>query len=391
MTVNFPNDFLWGTASAAHQTEGGNWNNDWWEHEHKEGTPCREPSGDACDSYNRYADDIALVREMGLGAYRFSIEWSRIEPEDGEFSVAQLDHYRRMIAECHEQGVKPVVTFHLFSTPRWMAARGGWENPEIADRFGRFCERATAHFGDLISIGCTINEPNVVSLIGYVVGAFPPGKNDFSLWPVVNDNLVAAHRRGYEAIKSGPGDFPVGLTLSMEEWWAPEGHEDVIEKSRAVHEDIFLECARGDDYVGVQAYSRTRLNEQGLPAGPEKGHEIVPSMGYEFRPQALEVTIRRAAEVAQTPLYVTENGLGHDDDAKRIEYVQTALEGVGRCLADGLDVRGYFYWSLTDNFEWAYGYVPRFGLHEVDRTTFVRTPKPSAKWFGDIARANRLD
>ena len=161
MTVNFPNDFLWGTASAAHQTEGGNWNNDWWEHEHKEGTPCREPSGDACDSYNRYAEDIALVREMGLGAYRFSIEWSRIEPEDGEFSAAQLDHYRRLIVECHEQGVKPVVTFHHFSTPRWMAARGGWANPDIVDRFGRFCERATAHFGDLISIGCTINEPYV--------------------------------------------------------------------------------------------------------------------------------------------------------------------------------------------------------------------------------------
>src|SRR5437899_1152561 len=135
MTVTFSNGFLWGTAAAAHQIEGGNWNNDWWEFEHREGTPCAEPSGDCTVSYHRYAEDIALVRDMGLGAYRFSIEWARIEPEDGEFSLAALDHYRRMIAECHEQGVAPVVTFPHFSTPRWMVAQGGWENAAIVDRF----------------------------------------------------------------------------------------------------------------------------------------------------------------------------------------------------------------------------------------------------------------
>jgi len=391
MTVTFPNGFLWGAAAAAHQIEGGNWNNDWWAFEHQPGTPCVEPSGDCCDSSHRYAEDIALVRDLGLGAYRFSIEWSRIEPEDGEFSRAALEYYRRVLAECHAQGVQPVVTFHHFSTPRWMAALGGWESNDVVDRFTRFCERTVAHLGDLITIACTINEPNIVSLMGYIVGVFPPGRRDLDAFAVVNAHLKAAHRRSYDALKAGPGDFPVGLCVAMGDWWAPPGAEEALERTRHMHEGQFLECARGDDFVGVQAYSRTRLDEKGRPMGPEEGVEVVSSMGYEFWPQALEVAVRHAAEIAQTPLYVTENGLGHDNDERRIAYVRDALEGVGRCLADGIDVRGYFYWSLLDNFEWALGYGPKFGLIAVDRETFVRTPKPSAKWYGDISRANALE
>jgi len=391
MSVTFPEAFVWGAAAAAHQIEGGNWNNDWWAFEHQPGTPCVEPSGDCCDSYHRYAEDIALVRELGLGAYRFSIEWSRIEPEDGEFSRAALDYYRRVLAECHEQGVQPVVTFHHFSTPRWMAALGGWESTEVVDRFARFCERAVAHLGDLIAMGCTINEPNIVSLMGYVVSVFPPGRRDLDAFATVNEHLKAAHRRSYDVLKAGPGDFPVGLCVAMGDWWAPSGAEETLERVRHMHEGQFLECAKGDDFVGVQAYSRTRLDERGLPMGPEEGVEVVASMGYEYWPQALEVAVRHAAEIAQTALYVTENGLGHDNDERRIAYVHDALEGVGRCLDDGLDVRGYFYWSLLDNFEWALGYGPKFGLVAVDRQTFARTPKSSAKWFGSIARANRLD
>ncbi len=387
----FPDGFLWGVAAAAHQIEGGNWNNDWWAFEHQPGTPCREPSGDCTDSYHRYLEDIALVRDLGFAAYRFSIEWSRIEPEDGEFSRAALDYYRRMLAECHEQGVQPVVTFHHFSTPRWMAARGGWESSEIVDRFGRYCERAVEHLGDLVTIGCTINEPNIVSLMGFMIGMFPPGRSDRDAYARANENLKAAHRRAYDVLKAGRGDFPVGSCVAMGDWWAPEGAEAALERTRYQHEGQHLEICRGDDFVGVQAYSRTRLDERGHGTGPEPGVEVVPSMGYEFWPRALEVAIRHAADVAQTPIYVTENGLGHDDDAKRIEYVTGALEGLGRCLDDGLDVRGYFYWSLLDNFEWALGYEPKFGLVAVDRATFVRTPKPSASWLGGIASANRID
>jgi beta-glucosidase len=296
-----------------------------------------------------------------------------------------------MLAECHEQGVMPVVTFHHFSTPRWMAALGGWESEDIVDRFARFCERTVDHLGDLIHIANTINEPNIVTLMGYVVSVFPPGRRDLDAWTRANENMKSAHRRAYDVIKAGKGEFPVGITIAMGDWWAPEGAEEALTRTRHIHEGQFLEIAKGDDFVGVQAYSRTRLDERGLPTGPEGGVEVVSSMGYEFWPQALEVAIRHAAEVAQTPLYVTENGLGHDDDERRIAYVGEALEGVGRCLADGIDVRGYFYWSLLDNFEWALGYGPKFGLHTVDRQTFERTPKPSAAWFGNIARTNRLD
>jgi beta-glucosidase len=391
VTITFPEGFVWGVASAAHQIEGGNWNNDWWAWEHAPETRCAEVSGDACDSLNRFAEDIALVRELGFESYRFSIEWSRIEPEDGEFSRAALDYYRRVLATCHENGVAPAVTFHHFTTPRWMAALGGWAEPEVVDRFARFCEKAVGHLGDLIALGCTINEPNVVSLLGYVMGTFPPGLADFSLYAKASEHLRDAHTRAYDALKSGPGDFPVGLTVSMSDWWTPEGGEAGLERARAMHEDYYLEAARGNDFVGVQAYTRTRIGLDGLPMDPEPGSAVVESMGYEYWPPALEASIRHAVDVTGAPVYVTENGIGIDDDPTRIAYVTEALQGVGRCLDDGLDVRGYTYWSLLDNFEWAEGYKPRFGLVAVDRETFVRTLKPSATWLGAIARAGRLD
>ena len=388
--MELPDGFVWGVAGAAHQIEGGNWNNDWWVFEHTPGTAAVEVSGDCCDSLHRYADDIALVADLGFGSYRFSIEWSRIEPEDGEFSRAALDYYRRVIATCHEHEVAPVVTFHHFTTPRWMADRGGWAEPEIVDKFGRFCDRSVNYFGDLIAMGCTINEPNVVSLLGYLMGRFAPGRQDFSLYAKANAHLRAAHERAYDILKGGPGDFPVGLTLSMSDWWTPDGGEAGMERARAMHEDFFLESTRGNDFIGVQAYTRTRIGLDGLPMDPDLDSPTVESMGYEYWPQSLEAAIRHAVAVTGNPVYVTENGIGIDDDTTRIRFVTEALQGLGRCVSDGLDVRGYTYWSLLDNFEWADGYKPRFGLVAVDRDTFVRTPKPSAAWLGSLAKTNRL-
>ena len=390
MSVTLPDGFVWGVAGAAHQIEGGNWNNDWWAFEHSPDSGCVDVSGDACDSFHRYPDDIALAAGLGFGSYRFSLEWSRIEPEDGEFSRAALDHYRRMLATCHEHGIAPVVTFHHFTTPRWMADRGDWAEPTVVDTFTRFCERSVAHFGDLISMACTINEPNIVSLMGYLTGRFAPGRRDFALYGKVNEHLRDAHRRSYEALKAGPGDFPAGLTLSMSDWFTPEGGEAGLEQARSMHEDFFLTPTRGDDYIGVQAYTRTRIGLDGLPMDPDPDGPTVEAMGYEYWPQSLEAAIRHAIDVTGNPVYVTENGIGIDDDATRIRFVTEALEGLGRCLADGLDVRGYTYWSLLDNFEWADGYKPRFGLVSVDRETFERTPKPSAAWLGALARDNRL-
>jgi beta-glucosidase len=389
MAISFPDGFLWGTATAAHQVEGGNWNNDWWAWEHTPGSGCAEPSGDACDHFWRYPQDIALLAELGFGAYRFSIEWSRIEPEDGEFSRNALDHYRRMIDACRDNGVLPVVTYHHFTTPRWAASDGGWENPTTVERFARFCERASAHMGDGVGIHCTLNEPNVVALMGFYLGVFPPGTRDEGAMGKATDNLIQAHRLAYDAIKAGPGDAPAGMTLSMHEFAAEPGGDAQMARARDRMEDVWLDACRRDDYVGVQTYTRLRFGPDGL-LGPADG---VPAlqMGYEFWPQALETTIRRAIEVAGAPVYVTENGIGTADDDQRVEYVTEALRRVGRCVDDGLDVRGYFYWSLLDNFEWSLGYRPTFGLVAVDRETQARTVKPSARWLGEIARANRFD
>jgi beta-glucosidase len=388
-TIRFPDGFLWGTATAAHQIEGGNVNNDWWAFEHDPASGCAEVSGDACDSFHRYPEDIGLVAGLGLSAYRFSLEWSRIEPEEGEFSTAALDHYRRMAVTCHEHGIAPVVTFHHFTHPRWLAARGTWEAPEAPDRFARFCERATAHLGDLIALACTLNEPNVVATMGWRHGIFPPRVRDRDRRDRVNQALVAAHRRGVEAIRSGPGDFPVGLTVSMTDYQLQPGGEAWLDRLRRPSEDVFLEATGGDDFVGVQTYTRARVG----PDGSLGGEEGVPvtQMGYEFWPEALEGTVRRASEkTGGLPVYVTENGIGTADDGARIEYVGRALAGVARCLEDGIEVRGYFYWSLLDNFEWVLGYGPTFGLVAVDRSTFARHPKPSASWFGGVARANAV-
>ena len=386
-TVNFPDQFLWGTATAAHQIEGGNVNNDWWEFEHDPTSGCVDVSGDACDSFNRYPEDIALVADLGLGAYRFSLEWSRIEPEEGEFSLVALDHYRRMAATCHEHGITPVVTFHHFTHPRWLSAVGVWEARHAPDRFARYCERVTAHLGDLIGMACTLNEPNVVATMGWRLGIFPPRVRDRGRRDAVNQALVTAHRLGADAIRSGRGEAPVGLTLSMVDYEAAPGGQEWVERIRRPTEDVFLEGTGGDDFIGVQTYTRRRMGPGGaLP--PEEG---VPTtqMGYEFWPEALEGTIRRAWEMTGgLPVYVTENGIGTGDDPSRIEYVTRALNGVRRCLDDGLDVRGYFYWSLLDNFEWVLGYGPTFGMVKVDRSTFERRPKPSAAWYGELARTN---
>jgi len=391
-SLPFPEGFRWGTATAAHQVEGGNWNNDWWAWEHAPDSKCVEPSGDACDHFWRYPQDIAQLADLGFDNYRFSLEWSRIEPEDGEISKAALDHYGRMVDACHENGLEAVVTYHHFTSPRWITALGGWEAPVTADRFARFAETVTKHLGDRMDRVCTINEPNIVATVGWLLGAFPPGHElDVEGRRRANEVMIAAHEKGRDAIKGVNDALPVGLTVSMADY-QPVGGDDAVAKRDQIRrsmEDIFLESARTDDFLGVQTYSRERIGPDGN-IGPEAGQRVL-DMGYEFWPEALEATIRRAWEVTeQTPLIVTENGIGTTNDEERIEYVDRALRGVLRCLADGIDVGGYTYWSLMDNFEWAFGYVPQFGLISVDRETQQRTLKPSARWLSQIARANAL-
>jgi beta-glucosidase len=408
MKITFPPGFLWGTATAAHQVEGGNVYNDNWVLEHVPGTPYVESSGDACDHYHRYREDIALLAELGFTLYRFSLEWSHIEPEEGEFSLAQLDHYRRMLATCHEYGLTPMVTFHHFTSPRWLAAAGGWEAQDTPDKFARFCERAMAHLGDLMPLACTLNEVNIGPLIGAMMGR-PMNSARSEPWfmsaarTVESDparftpflyadnergraTILAAHRRAVQAIKSGPGNCQVGMTLAMQDIQAGPGGEEVAARMQRALQDVYLEATQGDDFLGVQTYSRQRFGPNG-PLEPEEGVELTQSH-YEFWPEALEATIRYASRATGLPIIVTENGISTEDDSRRVAYIERALRGVAACLRDGIDVRGYTYWSALDNFEWVAGFLPKFGLIAVDLRTQERTVKPSARWLGNVARAN---
>ena len=386
----FPDGFRWGTATAAHQIEGGNVNNDWWQWEHNPDSGCKESSGDCCDSWHRWREDVAVLQDLGFTDYRFSLEWSRIEPAEGEFSNVALDHYAQVCEGLREAGIAPVVTFHHFTTPRWLADQGGWERDDMPDRFASYCEKAAARLDGLMERACTINEPSMVSTIGFLGGAFPPGKRDRDARRHVNDVFVRAHRAAVDAIRARAPGVPVGITLAMSDYQAVGGGESKLDQIRRSMEDVFFDATAGDDFVGVQTYSRTRVGPDGV-LGPEDG---VPTlmMGYEYYPESLAATIRRAWEYTkgEVPIVVTENGIGTDDDAQRIAYVRTALDGVLDCIDEGIDVRGYTYWSLLDNFEWAFGYGPRFGIVSCDRHTFERTPKESAAWLGRVARANAL-
>jgi beta-glucosidase len=406
--TSFPDGFLWGAATAGHQVEGGNVNSDMWEAEWAEGSWFREPSGDACDHYHHYPEDIASLADLGLNAYRFSVEWARIEPEEGFFSRAELDHYRRMVASCLEHDVTPVVTYSHFASPRWFAHEGGFSSPTAPDRVGRFAERVTAHLGDLVPWVCTFNEPNIIGLV-METGVMPTASHKDgeprietarhrattadalptrAFTALQLDTAAALHRRARDAIKSGPGDSKVGWTLALIDLQPVDGGETRCEAVRKTCLLDWLEVSRDDDFVGVQTYSRTRVGPNG-GVGPPDGAPTTQN-GLEVYPEALEHTVRLAAEHANAPVLVTENGIASGNDEDRIEYTRRALEGLARCVNDGVDVRGYLHWSLLDNFEWVSGFAMTFGLIAVDRTTFARAVKPSARWLGEIARSNTL-
>jgi beta-glucosidase len=401
-TSRFPDNFLFGASISAHQTEGGNTNNDWWWWEHIASTPCREPSGDACDFYHRYREDIAMLASFGLNTFRFGIEWARIEPAEGEFSTAALAHYRRILDTCRDHGIAPVVTFHHFTVPKWLLDLGGFAYDRFPALFERYCDRTAAFLGDRIAFACTLNEPQGLGSSGWLLGVNPPGHTDDRDGAQrAVDNLLEAHRLGAAAIRSRAG-VPTGVTLALPDLQYEDGAQpgtSSLELESRVS-DWFMELARQDDFIGVQTYTRFRYGPEG-PRSP--GHDWsdttrdlsetdqTTQMGYEFYPQALGGAIRRAQRSCPgVPILVTESGIATSIDEKRIAYIDLALREVLDCLAEGIDVRGYLYWSLLDNFEWAFGYGPTFGLVAVDRHTFARRPRPSAYWLGGVARARSV-
>jgi beta-glucosidase len=381
--VHFPDRFLWGTSTSGYQTEGGGTNTDWWRYERAEGTHCEEVCADACDSWNRYEQDLDLIVELGLNSYRLSVEWARIEPQRGEIDADALAHYRRMLEACRDRDILAVVTLHHFTLPLWVADLGGFECPEIASLMGHYALVVGDALGDLIGIACTVNEPNIVALMGYLIGAFPPAQSDWQRFSNVNVAMRACHVAMRDALRSLPGHYPIGMPLSMNEYEALPGGEELVESIRHEMEDEYLRAVGDDDYLGVQCYTKIVIGPDGRIANPDGE---LTEMGYLFWPQSVEYTIRRAASMTNIPIIMTENGIGTNDDEQRIRYLTGALAGLANVVNDGIDVRGYFQWSLLDNFEWTFGYRPKFGIVAVDRETFARTPKPSAAWYAEATR-----
>lgn len=401
-----PRNFLWGTAISAHQSEGGNVSSDAWLQEHVSPTAFREKSGDACDSLNRYGEDIALAADLGFNTHRFGIEWARIEPEPGEFSQAALDHYARVLDACAAHKLTSMVTFSHFTVPRWFAARGGFEAADSADLFARFASRTAKALAAKMDYASTFNEANIGRLVQIMFGsakrservaqmqaacAKACGSDRFSSIlfgdvAAMEPHLVQAHTLAMQAIKA-ERDIPVGATLTMQDIQAVGEGARVKEHAETLY-GPWLEAAKTSDFVGVQTYTRFRVGPDG-PLGPPEGAEMTAAR-YEFYPPAIGGTIRFAAREIGRPIIVTENGIATDDDSRRIAYIDGALDAVRAAIADGIDVRGYIHWSLLDNFEWTAGYGQHFGLVEVDLNTFRRTPKPSARYLGQRARDNRL-
>jgi beta-glucosidase len=406
----FPLGFLWGCATAGHQVEGNNINSDLWVMEHLPESIFKEPSGDACDHYHLYPQDIAMLADLGFNSYRFSLEWSRIEPEEGFFSNAELAHYRRMLATCREHHLTTLLTYSHFSLPRWFAYKGAWQNPGAPDLYARFCEKATEHLGDLVDYASTFNEPNVTHLLNWINLPGMEGNNiveglqkslpkirkqlnapEFSSFFVgdaqkTRDGLLAAHQKGKMAMKSARSSMRVGFNLALSDDQPAPADSHVAEKRAEVY-GPWLEVAKQCDYVGVQTYSRAIVGKKDLPppAGVEK-----TQIGWEFYPECVEHVVRYVSKETGVPILVTENGIATTDDSRRVEYYQRALAGLKRAIDDGVDARGYVTWSLLDNFEWMSGFEPTFGIVAVDRATQRRTIKPSGAMLGNIARRNSL-
>jgi beta-glucosidase len=409
---SFPDKFLWGCATAGHQVEGNNTNSDLWAMEHMPDSMFKEPSGDACDHYHLYPQDIAMLADLGFNTYRFSLEWSRIEPEEGFFSNAELEHYRRMLAACHEHHLTTLLTYSHFSLPRWFACKGGWQNPAAADLYARFCEKTTRHLGDLVDYASTFNEPDIPQLLNWI-NLPMPGKPEASLTEMfqaslmkvrkhlnapefasffvgdakkIRDGLLAAHAKGKGAMKSVRSEMPVGFNLAMSDDQPAPTDSHLAEKRADVY-GPWLEAAKRCDYLGVQTYSRAIVGKKDLPT--PKGVETT-QVGWEYYPECVEHVVRYASKEAGVPILVTENGVAATDDSRRVEYFQRALTGLKRAIDDGVDVRGYVAWSLLDNFEWMSGFEPKFGIVAVDLATQRRTVKPSGAFLGNIARRNSL-
>ena len=424
--MSFPKGFLIGAATAAHQVEGNNVNSDCWAQEHMEFTSFNEPSGDACDHYNRYEEDIRLMAEAGLNAYRFSIEWARIEPQPSVFDESEIAHYRKVLECCRANGVEPIVTMHHFTSPKWLIEQGGWEAEATVEKFANYCQYVVEQLGDLFTYVCTINEANMGIQIAAIskrymqmmmknqsaegkmqvginlenpmmermkkqaaenmkiFGTPQPQVFVSSRTPEGDLLVMKAHQAAKAAMKAVKPELQVGITLSLHDIQAQPGGEDAAAKEWDEEFMHYLPYIRDDDFFGVQNYTRTLMSPEGSLPVPD-GTETT-QMGYEFYPQALGHVLRTVHKSLPVPLIITENGVAVSDDTRRVAFIEEALRGVQSCLDEGIPVKGYMYWSLMDNFEWQKGFSMTFGLIAVDRATQERSPKTSLAFLGGYSK-----
>ncbi|MBN2351713.1 MAG: glycoside hydrolase family 1 protein [Spirochaetales bacterium] len=417
--LRFPAGFLWGAAASSHQVEGGNYNN-WTEWESVPGHIADgSKSGKACDHYRRFEKDFDDLKRLGYNTHRLSIEWSRLEPRPGEWNEKEFGHYRRVLGALKKRGLKPMVTLHHFTNPIWFERMGAFAHPEAPAIFERFAVRAAEELGNGIKLWCTINEPVIYSHFGYLDGIWPPGKNDFGLASRVLRGMIEAHLLAYRALHRllGP-DIMAGVAMHFR-LFDPLRPGNAADRFSAGVLDFFLNRSflialvkgvlypplgvrkrlrRGAgavDFIGVNYYTREMVR-----FNPRRGDALFAemstrpgaksnSLGWEIYPQGLYRVLAYCSRFG-LPLYVTENGTTEIDDADRTAFIASHLEAAHRAVRAGADVRGYYYWSALDNFEWAEGYTARFGLIGVDFKTQKRTIRGSARFLAKVARQNAL-
>ena len=427
--IHFPNSFAWGTATAAHQVEGNNTNNNWydWEHQLDENNQPRIHNGDksilAADHWNRYPDDIKLMKDLGVNHYRFSIEWSKIEPQNGDYNVESIQHYRDLCDSLIKNNITPVVTLHHFTHPTWFEKLGAFEKKENIDHFIEYSEYAFNNLKDLVPIWCTINEPSVFVSQGYFNGIFPPGKKDPVLAATVLENLLFAHTKTYKHLKSlnGGDNAQIGLVKNifqfdpLRRWhildWAfskvlnnvfTHSTLDYFKKGYStfslpgmVKKHIENNDAVGAmDFIGLNYYSRMHVKGQANLTEPfvfeKRAKDIQTDMDYALYPEGFYEALHTISTLKK-PIYVTENGVADQGNNIREIFIKRYLYALHKGLQDGLDIRGYFYWTLMDNFEWSEGYKMKFGLYEVNFETQERTLRESSNLFAKMVKKPGVD
>jgi len=405
--IEFPKDFFWGAATAAHQVEGANRNCDWWEWEASGGG--KEPSGDACQHYQYYEQDFDLAKTLNHNCHRFSIEWSRIQPAEDKFSEEALEHYRRVIRALRQRGIEPVITLHHFTSPLWFSRLGGWENKKSVEYFLRYAEYVVSRLAPEVRFWVTINEPMVYTYFSYIKGDWPPQVRSYVRAQKVKTNLAESHIRAFRLIhglyrKNSLASPMVSIAHNMIAF-VPCGKSFRDRLGAYLRNYLFNLCFieklirhKSLDFIGINYYTRHLVDTRAWTRDEllvnvcGQGHDSLKknSLGWEIYPQGLFqllLSLRRY----KLPVFILENGICAEDDTVRWEYIRGHLASVARAIAEGVNVMGYVYWSLMDNFEWDKGFAPRFGLIAVNYQNQERSVRESAKRFSRVCAAGRLD